>query len=110
MGGCRTAPTFAATIPLPGTREATPLSRSRTSAAEVDFRESLPWKMMSCMCSPRRLFALCSPSTQVIASTTLLLPQPLGPTMAVTPGVEGELGAVGEALEAGDFETIQTHI
>src|SRR5262249_29877179 len=32
-----------------------------------------------------RLLALCSPSTHVMASTTLLLPQPLGPTMAVTP-------------------------
>src|SRR5262245_36117917 len=37
------------------------------------------------MRSPRRLFALCSPMTQVMASATLLLPQPLGPTMAVTP-------------------------
>src|SRR6185295_12486432 len=32
-----------------------------------------------------RLLALCSPSTQVMASTTLLLPHPLGPTIAVTP-------------------------
>src|SRR5262249_34871665 len=39
----------------------------------------------SCICSPRRLLALCSPSTHVMASTTLLLPQPFGPTMAVTP-------------------------
>src|SRR5688500_9797517 len=37
------------------------------------------------MLAPRRLFALCSPSTQVMASTTLLLPHPFGPTMAVTP-------------------------
>src|SRR5262245_50394817 len=41
--------------------------------------------MTSSIFSPRRLFALCSPSTQVMASATLLLPQPLGPTMAVTP-------------------------
>src|SRR5260221_5186277 len=71
--------------PTPGTRAATPLSRSRTSAADVGLRASLPWKITSCICSPRRLFALCSPSTQVMASTTLLFPQPLGPTMAVTP-------------------------
>ena len=76
---------FGAARPCPGTRDATPLRRRRTSAADVGFRPSLPWKMMSCMCSPRRLFALCSPSTHVMASTTLLLPQPLGPTMAVTP-------------------------
>src|SRR5438552_4619439 len=37
------------------------------------------------MRSPRRLLALCSPITQVMASATLLLPHPFGPTMAVTP-------------------------
>src|SRR5688572_33380526 len=41
--------------------------------------------MTSSILSPRRLLALCSPSTHVSASATLLLPQPLGPTMAVTP-------------------------
>src|SRR5687767_7714715 len=41
--------------------------------------------MTSSIFSPRRLLALCSPSTQVMASTTLLFPQPLGPTIAVTP-------------------------
>src|SRR5689334_379952 len=83
---------------LPGTRDATPLRRSRTSAAEVGFRPSLPWKMMSCMCSPRRLLALCSPSTQVMASTTLLLPQPLGPTMAVTPRSKARSARSGKLL------------
>ena len=69
----------------PGTRAATPPSCSRTSAAPVGLRASLPPKITSSIRSPRRLLALCSPSTQVSASTTLLLPQPLGPTMAVTP-------------------------
>src|SRR5688500_9772722 len=41
--------------------------------------------MTSSIFSPRRLRALCSPSTQVMASATLLFPQPFGPTMAVTP-------------------------
>src|SRR5437879_5833348 len=41
--------------------------------------------MTSSMRSPRRLLALCSPITHVIASATLLLPHPLGPTIAVTP-------------------------
>ena len=63
----------------------TPLSLSRTSAAPVGLRASEPLKMTSSIFSPRRLLALCSPSTQVRASATLLLPQPLGPTMAVTP-------------------------
>ncbi len=69
----------------PETLFATPLKRSRTSAAAVGFRASLPLKMTSSIRSPRRLLALCSPITQVMASATLLLPQPFGPTMAVTP-------------------------
>src|SRR5439155_11579602 len=63
----------------------TPLNRSRTSADAVGLRASLPLKITSSMRSPRRLFALCSPMTHVIASATLLLPHPLGPTIAVTP-------------------------
>src|ERR1051326_2067063 len=63
----------------------TPLNRSRTSAAAVGLRASLPLKITSSIQSPRRLLALCSPITHVIASATLLLPQPLGPTIAVTP-------------------------
>src|SRR5687767_2253720 len=63
----------------------TPLKRSRTSAAPVGLRASEPLKMTSSIFSPRRLFALCSPITHVSASATLLLPHPLGPTIAVTP-------------------------
>ena len=59
--------------------------RRRTSAAPVGLRASEPLKITSSILSPRRLLALCSPSTHVSASATLLLPQPLGPTMAVTP-------------------------
>src|SRR5205085_10540509 len=62
-----------------------PLNRSRTSADAVGLRASLPLKRTSSIRSPRRLLALCSPITQVIASATLLLPHPFGPTMAVTP-------------------------
>ena len=53
--------------------------------ATPGLRASLPLKITSSIFSPRRLFALCSPSTHVMASATLLLPQPFGPTMAVTP-------------------------
>src|SRR5687767_3551869 len=42
--------------------------------------------MTSAISPPRRALADCSPSTQRIASETLDLPHPLGPTMAVTPG------------------------
>src|SRR5207247_7760810 len=63
----------------------TPVNRRRTSAAAVGFLASLPLKMTSSIRSPRRLLALCSPMTHVMASATLLLPHPLGPTIAVTP-------------------------
>src|SRR3954465_14524751 len=55
------------------------------SAIPSGLRVSEPLKMTSSMLPPRRLLALCSPSAQVIDSERLLLPQPLGPTMAVTP-------------------------
>ena len=87
----------------------TPLSRRRTSAAPVGLRASLPPKMTSSIFSPRRLLALCSPSTHVIASATLLLPHPLGPTMAVTPAIEGELGAIGKGFEAGNLKAFEPH-
>ena len=59
--------------------------RRVTSATFSGFRVSLPAKMMSCMFSARRDFEDCSPSTHFMASTTLLLPQPLGPSRAATP-------------------------
>ncbi len=42
--------------------------------------------MTSAISLPRRLLALCSPSTHLMASTMLLLPEPLGPTTTVMPG------------------------
>ena len=58
---------------------------------------SEPLKMTSSMVPPRRLLALCSPSTQVMASERLLLPQPLGPTMPVTPPWKDSSWRVAEA-------------
>src|SRR3972149_6305952 len=63
------------------------LSRiSMTCASPWARRLALPAKMKSSIRVPRSACALCSPSTQRIASQRLLLPLPLGPTMAVTPG------------------------
>src|SRR6266508_5009421 len=42
--------------------------------------------MTSSILPPRSAFAPCSPSTQAIASTTLDLPEPFGPTTQVMPG------------------------
>ena len=48
-------------------------------------RAAEPWKITSSILPPRSSRADCSPSTQRTASETFDLPQPLGPTMAVTP-------------------------
>src|SRR6478752_2672317 len=57
-----------------------------TSARPSGGRSAVPAKMTSSILPPRSAFAPCSPSTQAIASTTLDLPEPFGPTTAVMPG------------------------
>src|SRR3954453_6421894 len=59
---------------------------SVTSARPRCARPDVPAKMTSSILPPRKAFAPCSPSTQAIASTTLLLPEPFGPTTQVMPG------------------------
>lgn len=63
------------------------LSNTRsTSAMPMGRRPLLPAKITSSILVPRRYFTLCSPMTHRMASEMLLLPLPLGPTMAVIPG------------------------
>src|SRR5882762_5532054 len=57
-----------------------------TSAMPSGLRPSVPLKITSDISPPRSALADCSPRTQRIASDTLDLPHPFGPTMAVTPG------------------------
>src|SRR4051795_10311510 len=57
-----------------------------TSARPSGGRPDVPAKMTSSIFPPRRDFAPCSPMTQARASTTLDLPEPLGPTTQVIPG------------------------
>src|ERR1700748_992531 len=59
---------------------------SATSARARGARVVVPAKITSSILPPRRLFAPCSPMTQERASTTLDLPEPLGPTTQVMPG------------------------
>lgn len=56
---------------------------SDTSAIPLPERVREPLNMRSSRLSERRLFILCSPITQRIASTIFDLPQPFGPTMPV---------------------------
>src|SRR5262245_61156757 len=69
-----------------GARRAALSSVRATSAMLRPGRVALPLKMMSSISSPRMRLAEVSPITQRNASTRLDLPQPLGPTMPVTPG------------------------
>src|SRR4051794_33815937 len=57
-----------------------------TSARPSGGRPAVPAKMTSSILPPRRLFAPCSPITQLSASTTFDLPEPFGPTTHVMPG------------------------
>src|SRR5204863_7701394 len=59
---------------------------SATSARPSGGRPDVPAKMTSSILPPRNDLAPCSPITQARASTTLDLPDPLGPTTAVIPG------------------------
>ena len=59
---------------------------SITSARPRAGRRAVPLKMTSSIFWLRTAFGACAPSTQAIASTTLDLPEPLGPTTTVTPG------------------------
>src|SRR5262245_7071180 len=54
------------------------------------LREEEPLKMTSAISPPRRLLADCSPNIHRTASTTLLLPEPLGPTTPVTPDAKSK--------------------
>ena len=57
--------------------------------------------MTSSILPPRRVLAPCSPITQVSASTTLDLPDPLGPTTQVMPGSKRRV--VGDAKDLKPF-------
>src|SRR5204862_3564593 len=56
-----------------------------TSASPIGGRFVVPLKMQSAMRSARKDLWLCSPKTQEMASTTLDLPHPFGPTIHVVP-------------------------
>ena len=59
---------------------------NETSAKSRAARVAVPAKMTSSIPPPRSDLGLASPMTQRIASRRLDLPQPLGPTIPVSPG------------------------
>ncbi len=66
-------------------------------------------KITASMPPPRIDLGLDSPITQRIASSRFDLPQPLGPTMPVSPRLDPQLGGFDEALEAGQLEAADLH-
>src|SRR5947209_12587843 len=72
-----------------------------TSARPNGARDEVPAKMTSSILPPRSVLAPCSPITHASASTTLDLPDPLGPTTAVMPGSNRRV--VGEAKDLKPF-------
>src|SRR4051812_43623855 len=81
-----------------------------TSARPSGGRPLVPAKMTSSILPPRNALAPCSPSTQAIASTTLDLPEPFGPTTAVMPGSNRRVVAEAKDLKplrVSDFRCTQ---
>ena len=69
------------------------------------LRWSEPLKMTSAISEPRKALADCSPKTQRIASKMLDFPQPLGPTIAVTP-----VGNSKRVFSAKDLKPINSRV
>ena len=80
-----------------------------TSARPSAGRLAVPAKMTSSIFWLRTAEGAWAPSTQPMASTTLDLPDPLGPTTTVMPGFEVEDRGVGEGLEALQGEGLEEH-
>src|ERR1700759_947910 len=72
---------------------------SSTSAWPPACRPGAPPKMTSCIDWPRIAPGDCSPSAHSTASVTLDLPEPLGPTMTLTPGPNSSLVRSGKDLK-----------
>src|SRR5688572_7521766 len=70
-----------------GIRPASLSITSLTSAIPRAGRLGVPAKITSAICPPRSARGPCSPNAQLIASTRFDLPDPLGPTITLTPGM-----------------------
>src|SRR6266567_624826 len=62
-----------------------------TSAIPRAWREGLPAKMTSAIWAPRSARGPCSPRTHAMASAMFDLPDPLGPTITLMPGVNSSV-------------------
>ena len=70
-----------------GIRPASLSITSLTSAIPSAGRLGVPAKITSAICPPRSARGPCSPRAQLIASTRFDFPEPLGPTITLTPGM-----------------------
>ena len=72
----------------PTGRSTAPSALSSTISTSAELRACTPWpppKMTSCIDWPRTASGDCSPIAHSTASVTFDLPEPLGPTITVTP-------------------------
>ncbi len=74
-------------------------STSSTSASWLALRPWPPPKMTSCIVWPRTASGDCSPSAHRTASVTFDLPEPLGPTITLTPSANDSFVRSGNDLK-----------
>ena len=68
-----------------------------------------PAEITSCIEAPRIAPGLCSPSAHSTASVMLLLPDPFGPTITLTPGENSRLTRSGKLLNPFIDDRAQIH-
>ena len=66
--------------------------------------------MTSSIFAERTAVGAWAPSTHAMASTTLDLPEPLGPTTTVTPGSSSSVAGSANDLKPFDGECLQVHV
>ena len=75
------------------------LSMTTSTSAALRLPTPLPpAEITSCIEAPRIAPGLCSPSAQSTASVMFDLPEPLGPTITLTPGENSSLARSGNDL------------
>ena len=95
----RTVTSLNPAIDEPASRPAELSMVRLTSARPSAGRVAVPAKMTSSIFWLRTELGACAPSTQAMASTTLDLPDPLGPTTTVTPGSSSSVVASANDLK-----------
>jgi len=81
-----------------------------TRACPSGLRFGEPAKITSAIVPPRTFLAEWVPSTHASASTTLDLPEPLGPTITVTPGSTSSVVASANDLKPRSVSWVRNNV